>query len=173
MLGLTAYKHHSIHLRQFCLPGSPLLLDEFLVRTWKNASYRNIIPKSLHTGDEVIGTEEQGACFCLRYMSYTSDKGRILKFQGYKFLVTVNEVPPKYMNYHPWGLESSQDSSLTLELFCEPRVSHGHMNNLIPSCHGGHKRMKVTHFLCHLQTCRFLETVLGTIIAGSFLGFSS
>lgn len=104
---------------------------------------------------------KQGVCFCLRWMSHASDKVRILKCQGYKFLVTVNEDPPKNRNDHSWGLESSQDSSLTLELLSEPRVSHGHMNNLIPSCHGGPKRKRVNTFLVPPANMGILRNCLG------------
>ena len=104
---------------------------------------------------------KQVACFCLRCMSHASDKVRILKCQGYKVLVTVSEDPPKNRNDHSWGLESSQDSSLTLELLSEPRVSHGHTNNLIPSCNRGPQRKRVNTFLVPPANIGILRNCLG------------
>lgn len=50
----------------------------------------------------------------------------------------------KNMNSCPWGLESSRDGSLTLELLTGPIVSHGHTCNLMLAFHGDLKQSK--HF---------------------------
>ena len=105
-------------------------------------------------------------------MSHTSDKVRILKCQGYKVSVTVNEDPPKNRNDHSWGLESSQDSSLTFELLSEPRVCHGHTNNLIPSCHGGPQRKRVNTFLVPPANMGILRNHLGDYNSWQFSGLS-
>lgn len=53
----------------------------------------------------------------------------------------------KNMNSCPWGLESSRDGSLTLELLTGSSVSHGHTCNLRLAFHGDLRDNRVNAFL--------------------------
>ena len=76
----------------------------------------------------------------------------------------------KDMNSCPWGLESSRDGSLTLELLTGPSVSHGHTCNLMLAFHGDLKQSKRFSWAVH-QCGDSPKPSLGAVIAGSSPGF--